>query len=499
VNDFEEREVTLEEALALALENHKAGQFEIAAGIYKQILEADATNPDANHYYGLLAFQTGNNEKALALLGVAVDVAPDYAEAHNNRGLVLQQMGDAAKAVESYRAAIAFAPDFTDAYVNLGSALDDLKRYDDAIAQYDLALARHPDHVDAHNNKGLALHKLVRFEEAEAAFTEALKRDPNFTEALNNLGSTLLILGRNEEALACFEKALESNPASKTTMFNRANVLQKLGRIAEAAEDFERAGQRKSDYRVLHCLYTLGRKEFFRAKLERVAISNPTDRAVAAVSAFAAHQWDTDDPYPFCRNPLDYVRVRNILDEPGGADLLADLKDYFAEGLYQELSNQGHITQGFTSFGNLFDKPHPSLDAFRERLMKHVDAFRDENADADCTLISEWPTDWRLDAWYLKLRKGGQVDPHVHDPGWLSGTLYLNIPEDVKDNEGAIAFGLQGDGMPVLNPEYPQKICRVRTGDLVLFPASLFHRVLPFHATEERLCIAYDVIPASGN
>ena len=131
-------------------------------------------------------------------------------------------------------------------------------------------------------------------------------------------------------------------------------------------------------------------------------------------------------------------------------------------------------------------------------LARHIDAFREENLSADCTLISAWPKSWRLEAWYLRLLKGGQVNPHIHDPGWLSGTLYLNVPDTVKGNEGAIAFGLQGDDMPVLNADYPQKVCRVRTGDLVLFPASLFHHVLPFQSEEERLCIAYDVVPLSG-
>ena len=32
-------------------------------------------------------------------------------------------------------------------------------------------------------------------------------------------------------------------------------------------------------------------------------------------------------------------------------------------------------------------------------------------------------------------------------------------------------------------------------GDLVLFPSSLFHRTIPFDSKEERLCIAFDIVP----
>jgi uncharacterized protein (TIGR02466 family) len=497
-NTDEDEEVTLDEALDLALQCHQKDDFEQAADIYQQVLAVDPDNAVGNHLFGVLAFQTENLDLALELIDKALATTPDFAEAHNNRGLVLQQLKRPDEAADSFRMAISQAPDFAEAHVNLGSALDDLELYEDAAAQFQKALALSPDHIDAHNDLGLVLHKLVRFEEAVSCFRNALNLAPDFAEAQSNMGSSLMILGRHQEALENFEAALASIPDSGSARFNQGNALQKLGRLEDAADAFDKANQRKSDYRVLHCLYGLGHQDAFEKKLETAIQKDDTDRAVASVSAFAAHQWGKDDPYPFCKNPLDFVRVKNILTEDGGPELIEHLKKFVADGTHQELPDQGHITAGFTSLGNLFNKPHPALDAFKAHLAQHVDAFRKENLAADCTLISAWPESWRLEAWYLRLLKGGQVNPHIHDPGWLSGTLYLNVPDTVKGNEGAIAFGLQGDDMPVLNADYPQKVCRVRTGDLVLFPASLFHRVVPFQSEEERLCIAYDVVPLSG-
>jgi len=453
----EEEEVTLEQALGMALQHHQSGEFEQAASIYEQILAFDPENAEANHLFGVMAFQTGNLEPALDLIGKAVAAAPNFAEAHNNLGLVHQQLKQPDAAADSFRNAIQCDPAFVDAFVNLGSALDDLDEYELAEAQFRKALSLSPNHADAHNNLGLVLHKLVRFEEAVASFQTAIAQAGDFAEAYSNLGSSLLILDRQQEAFESFERSLTLMPDSASTRFNLGNALQKLGRLEEAAESFERADQRKSDYRVLHCLYALDHKEAFQTKLAKATQKDNTDRAVASVSAFVAHQWGTDDPYPFCKNPLDFVRVKNILEEDGGAALIETLKKYIKDSDYQELPDQGHITAGFTSFGNLFDRPHKALDQFRTHLASHITAFREENLGADNTLISAWPESWRLEAWYLRLRKGGQVDPHIHDPGWLSGTLYLNVPDTVKGDEGAIAFGLQGDNMPVLNADYPQR------------------------------------------
>ena len=43
--------------------------------------------------------------------------------------------------------------------------------------------------------------------------------------------------------------------------------------------------------------------------------------------------------------------------------------------------------------------------------------------------------------------------------------------------------------------EVGKNITDLSVGDIVLFPASLFHRTLPFSADEERICVAFDLKP----
>ena len=38
----------------------------------------------------------------------------------------------------------------------------------------------------------------------------------------------------------------------------------------------------------------------------------------------------------------------------------------------------------------------------------------------------------RLNGWYVKLKKQGQLKPHIHENGWLSGVFYLKVPKPLR-------------------------------------------------------------------
>ena len=99
-------------------------------------------DPDAWHFLGVIALQTGRAEQAVALIEKAVARQPDHAEAHDfNLGNALRALKRHADAVASYDLAIALRPDVAEPYFNRGNALRDLKRDEAAVANYDMAIA----------------------------------------------------------------------------------------------------------------------------------------------------------------------------------------------------------------------------------------------------------------------------------------------------------------------------------------------------------------------
>ena len=92
---------------------------------------------------------------------------------------------------------------------------------------------------------------------------------------------------------------------------------------------------------------------------------------------------------------------------------------------------------------------------------------------------------------------GGDITAHVHQ-GWLSGTFYVRVPAKKENDAGNIEFTLHAWDLPVVRDDFPRRIVATKPGRLVLFPSSLPHRVLPFSEGQERISIAFDIIPKSN-
>ena len=101
------------------------------------------------------------------------------ASAQCHFGNTLVALGKAPEAIEHYRKAIQLRPEFADAHYNLASALADQGRPDEAISEYEQTLRLAPDNGQAHNNLGRLLALQGRPAEAVAHYREALRLLPD--------------------------------------------------------------------------------------------------------------------------------------------------------------------------------------------------------------------------------------------------------------------------------------------------------------------------------
>ena len=96
----------VEAALAAAIQHLQSGQLQHAEAAFRRVLKAQPSHPVALHLLGAVALQAGKNETAVDLIGKAIALKPDYAEAHNNLGSELVNQDKLAEAVACYRKAI---------------------------------------------------------------------------------------------------------------------------------------------------------------------------------------------------------------------------------------------------------------------------------------------------------------------------------------------------------------------------------------------------------
>jgi tetratricopeptide (TPR) repeat protein len=239
---------SLEQMFQQAVALHRQGDLPAAEHAYRRLMAAEPAPTFApRHLCGLVCAQQQRYDEALALIGQALRVNPNVAEALSNYGNVLRALGRFDEALASYDRALALRPDPT-VHNNRAIVLANLLRLEDALAGFSAALALKPDYVQALYNRANLLQERGRDAEAEADYAGVVALKPDFAPAHNNRGAALQRLGRPDEALASFETAIRLDPGFAEAFNNRGNALQDMGRHEDAARAFRRAADLKPGY-----------------------------------------------------------------------------------------------------------------------------------------------------------------------------------------------------------------------------------------------------------
>ena len=149
--------------------------------------------------------------------------------------------------------------------------------------------------------------------------------------------------------------------------------------------------------------------------------------------------------------------------------------------------------RGYTSYASLDDLPRrdPAFAGLQRLLVRHAAQFAEE-------LAFELGRKPRLDSmWVNLLKPGGHHAGHIHPHSFLSGTLYVEVP----DGGGAIRFEDPRLPMmmaaPVRRDDAPEDLrpfvsVQPRPGLLLLWESWLRHEVMPAVAKGDRLSISFN-------
>ena len=88
---------------------------------YRQIIDTVPNHAGGIHNLGLILYQRGNIEEAIAMYRRALEIAPNYDEAYNNLGVALEKQGRLNEAYNAYQQALQLNPAYATAYNNRAS------------------------------------------------------------------------------------------------------------------------------------------------------------------------------------------------------------------------------------------------------------------------------------------------------------------------------------------------------------------------------------------
>ncbi len=198
---------------------------------------------DASYHADLAAamFGAGDAAGARSRALMALNMMPDFAEAHLTLGLAYQTLhgpGDEG-AVQELERAVSLKPDLAGAHLGLGIACHETGKPEAARTHYENALRRNPRLVEAQTNLGNLCRDEGRFTDAIAHYRTALDVHPGVAEIWGNLGVALQESGRLEEAISTYEHALSIAREDADIRRNRAHALLAAGRYEEGWHELE--------------------------------------------------------------------------------------------------------------------------------------------------------------------------------------------------------------------------------------------------------------------
>lgn len=153
--------------------------------------------------------QVGDCAGAIAILTQLVNQNRANAVDYNNRGLMYFQSGQLEKAMADYDLSIALDPELSQAYNNRGNCHAALGMRVEATLDYDMAIDLNPFNVRALINQGITLRELEIYELAIENFDIALAIGQLEGHVYAERGRTYHLMGEWNAAIADYRRALE--------------------------------------------------------------------------------------------------------------------------------------------------------------------------------------------------------------------------------------------------------------------------------------------------
>ena len=220
---------------------YTAGQYQEAINQIKILNQSYPNTPFLFNLIGACYKSLGQLEGSAKMFETAVNLKPDYAEAHKNLGITLKDLGQLDAAVGSLSKAIAIDPSYVDAHYNLAITFKDLNQLDAAVKSYQKVIEINPNFAQAYNNLGNLMKDLGQADVAIKNYQKAIEINPSFAHAYNNLGNAFKDLGQLKEAVTNYQKAIEKNPDFSEAHNNLGNAFKDLYKFDDAVKSYQRA------------------------------------------------------------------------------------------------------------------------------------------------------------------------------------------------------------------------------------------------------------------
>jgi tetratricopeptide (TPR) repeat protein len=149
--------MTVDEAIAMAVQHHMAGRLPEAEQLYRKVLAVVPTHPVPLHNLGQMAYSLRKYDIAIELLQKSLASQPQDANAHNTLAATLFAVGRIDESLREAQISIALNSRLAPAHANLANALVGIGDFDGALKAFERSLQIDPQNAIAHDGLGATL------------------------------------------------------------------------------------------------------------------------------------------------------------------------------------------------------------------------------------------------------------------------------------------------------------------------------------------------------
>jgi tetratricopeptide (TPR) repeat protein len=217
------------------------------AGMPREAMDVAATavnvDPDffeAHDLLGNLLAAAGRTDEAIAEYSKALKGNPSPAMVYSNLANAYAARGDHPAAIENFIRAIALDSTLVNAHIGMGRSLDATGKTPEAILQFRRAYGIDPGAVSAYHAEASLHLRLGDCEGAIEAAQRGLRRLPENPVLLADIGVCRLRQDDLDGAIDYLQRALAGDPTMITARGNLAVALERKGLDREAAREYRK-------------------------------------------------------------------------------------------------------------------------------------------------------------------------------------------------------------------------------------------------------------------
>jgi hypothetical protein len=299
---------------------------------------------------------------------------------------------------------------------------------------------------------------------------QAVRQQPGSSELLYQLSATLAEAGQDQESAKAFLEAYLIKPQVRPVLEKRPEAVP--------GENARRLRDRA------------------RSLVAHGVVFTPVIAALAQAEALLGNEAEVRRLVDFDRFFRSYpMQAPNGLAKASfnselASEVRSNLKFYDAPGdraIRKAWRNNVLFSEKFPLAWSL------SL-ALREEVKRYL---KDLPIEPGHPFLAARPAEFGIEGWGVVSSHDSHHKMHVHERAWLSGVYYVVRPPSSREpgtRRGWLRVGPPDDVTE--GGHWDARSIEPEPGNLVLMPGYFFHGTQPMGVEEERICIAFDVVPA---